>query len=107
MEIRRLQRKCETNWLDIMMRYICGHFIIHLCLCSIYNFPPPLFLGGGKVNISDGQLGMSDFTIRIEITATAASLIQNKKKRMMSRASLAKNVNPMTQASGSGRNSMA
>ena len=62
--------------------------------------------GGGKVNISDVQLGMSDFSIRIEITATTTSLIQNKKKRMMTRANLAKNVNPMVQGGGSGRNSI-
>ena len=59
------------------------------------------------MNISDGQLGMADFSISIEITATAISLIQNKKKRMMTRASVAKNLNPMMQNStGGGRNSI-
>lgn len=56
--------------------------------------------GGGKVNISDGPLNLSDFAIRIEITASVVSLLNNKKKRMMSRASVAKGVNPMTGSSG-------
>ena len=74
---------------------------MYVCMYVLYN------VGGGKVNIADGQLGMTDFSIRIEITATINSLIQNKKKRMMTRASVAKNVNPMMQGNGNGgRNSV-